>query len=166
MEGLALTGAWIDEEKGLLGTIVLEMGGSSRLFAALRPGEPIVLMGPTGAPTEIESTETVMLVGGGLGNAVLFSIARAYKAIGAKVLYFAGYKKGEDLFKQDDIEQYTDQVIWCTDSGDAIAPRRPQDAHFRGNIVLAMTAYGKGEVGHKEIKLSRSGASSPSVPTA
>ena len=37
MEGLALTGAWIDEDKGLLGTIVLEMGGSSRLCAALRP---------------------------------------------------------------------------------------------------------------------------------
>ena len=46
MEGLALTGAWIDEEKGLLGTIVLEMGSSSRLCAALRPGEPVVLMGP------------------------------------------------------------------------------------------------------------------------
>ena len=50
MEGLALTGAWVDNEKGLLGTIVLEMGGSSRLCAALEPGEPIVLMGPTGQP--------------------------------------------------------------------------------------------------------------------
>jgi len=154
MEGLALTGAWIDEEKGLLGTIVLEMGGSSRLCAALRPGEPIILMGPTGTPTEIAGKETVMLVGGGLGNAVLFSIARAFKALGATVLYFAGYKKGEDLFKQDDIERYTDQVIWCTDTGAEIAPRRPQDAHFRGNIVQAMVAYGRGEVGKKEIKLS------------
>jgi NAD(P)H-flavin reductase len=111
-------------------------------------------MGPTGAPTEIHGDETVMLVGGGLGNAVLFSIARAFKAMGAKVLYFAGYKKGEDLFKQDDIEQYTDQVIWCTDTGVEIAPRRPQDLHFRGNIVQAIVAYGKGEIGKKEIKLS------------
>ena len=110
MEGLALTGAWIDEEKGLLGTIVLEMGGSSRLCAALRPDEPIILMGPTGTPTEMVKDETVLLVGGGLGNAVLFSIARAMKTLGSKVLYFAGYKKGEDLFKQDDIEKYTDQV--------------------------------------------------------
>jgi NADPH-dependent glutamate synthase beta subunit-like oxidoreductase/NAD(P)H-flavin reductase len=154
MEGLALTGAWIDEEKGLLGTIVLEMGGSSRLCAALRPDEPIILMGPTGTPTEILGGETVMLVGGGLGNAVLFSIARAFKAMGATVLYFAGYKRGEDLFKQDDIEKYTDQVIWCTDQGVTIAPRRPQDAHFRGNIVQAVVAYGKGEIGKKEIKLS------------
>jgi NADPH-dependent glutamate synthase beta subunit-like oxidoreductase/NAD(P)H-flavin reductase len=154
MEGLALTGAWIDPDKGLMGTIVLEMGASSRLCAALKPGEPVVLMGPTGAPTEIESKETVLLCGGGLGNAVLFSIARAFKAKGSKVVYFAGYKKGEDLFKQDDIEAHTDQVIWATDSGVEIQPRRPQDTHFRGNIVKAMVAYGQGELVKPIIKLS------------
>ena len=153
MEGLALTGAWTDPDKGLMGTIVLEMGGSSRLCAMLRPGEPLVLMGPTGAPTEIGGHETVMLCGGGLGNAVLFSIARAFKALGSKVLYFAGYKKGEDLFKQDDIEHYTDQVIWTTDTGAVIAPRRKQDAHFRGNIVQAMVAYGQGELGERLVSL-------------
>jgi len=147
MEGLALTGAWVDPEKGEMGTIVLEMGGSSRLCAALRPGEPVVLMGPTGAPTEIKKGETVLLCGGGLGNAVLFSIARAFKTLGATVVYFAGYKRGEDLFKQDDIEAFTDLVIWTTDSGKAIEPRRPNDRHFRGNIVEAMIAYGKGELG-------------------
>ncbi len=155
MEGLALTGAWIDAEKGLLGTIVLEMGGSSRLCASLKEGDRVVLMGPTGAPTEIRGNETVMLCGGGLGNAVLFSIARAFKAQGAKVLYFAGYKKGEDLFKQDDIESNTDQVIWTTDAGVEIPPRRPQDAHFRGNIVQAMVAYAEGKVGAPMFKLSQ-----------
>jgi NADPH-dependent glutamate synthase beta subunit-like oxidoreductase/NAD(P)H-flavin reductase len=150
MEGLALTGAWTEPDQGLMGTIVLEMGGSSRLCAALRPGEPVVLMGPTGAPTEIVKEGTVLLCGGGLGNAVLFSIARAFKAMGSKVLYFAGYKVGEDLFKQDDIERWTDQVIWCTDAGAAIEPRRAQDAHFRGNIVQAMVAFGKGELTLKD----------------
>jgi NADPH-dependent glutamate synthase beta subunit-like oxidoreductase/NAD(P)H-flavin reductase len=145
MEGLALTGAWVDVEKGLLGTIVLEMGGSSRLCAALEPGEPIVLMGPTGQPTEIAGQETVLLCGGGLGNAVLFSIARAFKLLGSKVLYFAGYRRGEDLFKREDIEQWTDVVVWCTDGGQPIEPRRPQDTHFRGNIVQAMKAYGSGQ---------------------
>jgi hypothetical protein len=53
MEGIALTGAWVDRERGLVSLIVLEMGGSSRLCALLEPGEKIVLMGPTGAPTEI-----------------------------------------------------------------------------------------------------------------
>ncbi len=146
MEGLALTGAWVDVDKGLLGTIVLEMGGSSRLCAALAPGEPIVLMGPTGQPTDI-AKETVLLCGGGLGNAVLFSIARAFKALGGKVLYFAGYRRGEDLFKRADIEKWTDIIVWCTDGGKPIEPGRPQDRHHRGNIVEAMHAYATGALG-------------------
>ena len=147
MEGLALTGAWVDVEAGLLGTIVLEMGGSSRLCASLRPGEPIVLMGPTGQATEIAKDETVLLCGGGLGNAVLFSIARAFKALGGRVLYFAGYRRGEDLFKREDVERWTDLVVWCTDTGASIEPHRPQDKHFRGNIVQAIHAYATGQMG-------------------
>ncbi|HET9662979.1 MAG TPA: FAD-dependent oxidoreductase, partial [Burkholderiales bacterium] len=65
MEGLALTGAWVDRERGLVSTIVLEMGGSSDLCLLLKPGDPVVLMGPTGTPTEIPSGETVILAGGG-----------------------------------------------------------------------------------------------------
>ncbi|HLL54172.1 MAG TPA: pyridine nucleotide-disulfide oxidoreductase, partial [Myxococcaceae bacterium] len=148
MEGLALTGAWVDKEKGLLSTIVLEMGSSSRLCAALKPGEPVIMMGPTGAPTEIPRTgETVLLAGGGLGNAVLFSIARALKANGSKVVYFAGYRLKSDLFKQDEIEAGTDQVIWSVDQGETIDPRRPQDTAFRGNVVQAMVAYAEGKLG-------------------
>src|SRR6185503_11788475 len=134
MEGIALTGAWTDPERGLLSLIILEMGGSSRLCAYLQPGEPVVVMGPTGTPTEIPRDETVLLAGGGLGNAVLFSIAKALRENGNRVLYFAGYRKGEDLFKREDIEAATDQVIWSTDTGVAIEPGRPQDSHFRGNI--------------------------------
>ncbi|MCS6900616.1 MAG: FAD-dependent oxidoreductase [Myxococcales bacterium] len=154
MEGLALTGAWVDKEKGLMSTIVLEMGASSRLCALLRKGERVSLMGPTGTPTEIPTATTSLLAGGGLGNAVLFSIARAMKEKGTRVLYFAGYRRGEDLFHQDDIEASTDQVIWCTDGGREITPRRPQDRHFRGNIIQAMVAFAKGELGSKVIELS------------
>src|SRR6185295_7138506 len=115
MEGLALTGAWVDREKGLLSMIVLEMGTSSRLCSLLREGEEILVMGPTGTPTEIPENETVLLAGGGLGNAVLFSIARALKANNNKVVYFAGYKNGSDLFKREEIENATDEVVWATD---------------------------------------------------
>ena len=73
MEGIALTGASVDREKGLLSTIVLEMGGSSDLCALLKPGEPVILMGPTGTPTRTPAEETALLVSNGrLGNAVLF----------------------------------------------------------------------------------------------
>jgi NADPH-dependent glutamate synthase beta subunit-like oxidoreductase/NAD(P)H-flavin reductase len=154
MEGLALTGAWTDPKNGLLSMIVLEMGVSSRLCSLLRPGEEVVVMGPTGTPTEIPEGETVLLVGGGLGNAVLFSIAKAMKEKNNRVIYFAGYKNGADLFKREEIENFTDQVIWATDYGKEIIPRRPQDKHFRGNIVQAMLAYAEGKLGEQLIKLS------------
>jgi NAD(P)H-flavin reductase/NADPH-dependent glutamate synthase beta subunit-like oxidoreductase len=153
MEGLALTGAWVDPERGLLSMIALEMGVSSRLCAYLRPGEPVVVMGPTGSPTEIPSNESVLLAGGGLGNAVLFSIARALRARGNRVIYFAGYKRGEDLFKREEVEAATDQVIWSTDTGAAIEPTRPQDCHMRGNIVEAMVAYANGRLGEIRVPL-------------
>ncbi len=154
MEGIALTGAWVDKEQGLLSLITLEMGVSSRLCAYLTPGEPVVVMGPTGTPTEIPHGESVLLAGGGLGNAVLFSIAKAMRDNGNRVLYFAGYKKGEDLYKREEIEAATDQVIWSTDTGAEISPGRPQDAHFRGNIVQAMVAYATGGLGEQIVPMS------------
>jgi len=155
MEGIALTGAWVDREKGLLSLIALELGVSSRLCARLKIGEPVVVMGPTGTPSEIGHSENVLLLGGGLGNAVLFSIAKEMRDKGNRVIYFAGYKKGEDLFKQEEVEAGTDQVIWSTDIGAEIAPRRPQDRHFRGNIVQSVLSYGMGEMGEPLIPLSK-----------
>lgn len=142
MEGLAMTGAWVDREQGLVSVIVLEMGGSSDLCAVLKPGEPVVLMGPTGTPTEIPSGETVLLAGGGLGNAVLFSIGQALRAAGSKVLYFAGYKMLRDRYKVDQIEAAADQVVWCSDEAPGFATGRAGDRTFVGNIVEAMVRYG------------------------
>jgi len=155
MEGIALTGAWVDREKGLLSLIALELGVSSRLVWRLKPGEPVVVMGPTGTPSEVGRSENVLLLGGGLGNAVLFSIAKEMREKGNRVIYFAGYKKGEDLFKREEVEEGTDQVIWSTDVGAEIIPHRPQDRHFRGNIVQSVLAYGKGEMGPPLVPLSK-----------
>jgi NAD(P)H-flavin reductase len=153
MEGLALTGASVDREAGLLSTIVLEMGGSSDLCAFLKPGEPVILMGPTGTPTETPAQETVLLVGGGLGNAVLFSIGQQLRAGGSRTIYFAGYKKIIDRYKVEEIEKAADVVIWCCDEAPGFTPDRAQDKAFVGNIVQAMIAYGRGELGEPEIPL-------------
>jgi NADPH-dependent glutamate synthase beta subunit-like oxidoreductase/NAD(P)H-flavin reductase len=154
MEGIALTGAWVDRERGLISLIVLEMGGSSRLCSLLEPGEKIVLMGPTGTPTEIPHDQTVVLAGGGLGNAVLFSIALALKEHNNRVVYFAGYRAPTDLFKRHEIEKACDVVVWSTDRGPAIATARPQDKSFIGNIVEAMQAYASGQLGEQPIALA------------
>jgi len=154
MEGLALTGAWVDRQKGLISVIALEMGGSADLLAYLQPGEPVILMGPTGTPTEIPHGEHVVLAGGGLGNAVLFSIGRALRAAGSKVVYFAGYRHMADRYRVEDIEAASDVVVWCCDEAPGFTPRRPQDRAFVGNIVQAMQAYASGTLGRQEIPLS------------
>jgi len=143
MEGLAMTGSLTNVEKGLLSMIVLEMGVSSRLVATLKKGERIVVMGPTGTPTHIPKNENVLLAGGGLGNAVLFSIAHALKENNNRVIYFAGYKNSEDIYKKREIEKYADQVIWSNDFGEKILPDREQDLWMEGNIVESMINYCK-----------------------
>jgi len=154
MEGLALTGAWVDRDKGLISVIALEMGGSADLLAYLRPGEPVILMGPTGTPTEIPHGQNVVLAGGGLGNAVLFSIGRALRAAGSRVVYFAGYKRTADRYRVDDIEAASDVVVWCCDEAPGFTPRRPQDRAFVGDIVQGMHAYASGKLGKQEIPFS------------
>jgi NAD(P)H-flavin reductase/NADPH-dependent glutamate synthase beta subunit-like oxidoreductase len=156
-EGLALTGADVDKEKGTISLIALEMGSSSRLCASWKVGDPLVIMGVTGTPTEIPTGQTVMLIGGGLGNAVLFSIGKALRAAGNRVIYFAGYKYNQDLFKTEDIEAASDIIIWAVDNTPdvtAIKPSRPQDLSFVGNILECMVAYAKGEIGEQLISLA------------
>jgi NADPH-dependent glutamate synthase beta subunit-like oxidoreductase/NAD(P)H-flavin reductase len=153
MEGLAMTGAWTDKTRGLVSIIALEMGGGSDLCASLKPGEPVILMGPTGTPTEIHANTTVALVGGGLGNAVLFSIGAATRAAGSKVIYFAGYKQIRDRYKVEDIERAADVIVWCCDEAPGFVPTRPGDKSFVGNIIQAMHAYGSGLLGDQAVPL-------------
>jgi len=149
MKGPALTGAAVDKEADLLSTIVSEAGCASDLCALLKPGEPLVLMGPTETP----AGETVLLVGGGLGNAVSFSIGAQLRTPGSRVLYFAGYKTIADRYRVEDIERAADEVVWCSDEPPGFSPGRPQDRAFVGNVAEAIEAYGPGALGSADIPL-------------
>jgi NADPH-dependent glutamate synthase beta subunit-like oxidoreductase/NAD(P)H-flavin reductase len=148
MEAVALTGAHVDREAGLVSIIALDMGGSTSLLPWLQPGERMVLMGPTGAPSEIEAGETVLLAGGGVGNAELMTLNRALHEAGCRVLYFAGYKRLDDRFHVAEMEAHTDQIIWCCDEAPGFVPTRPRDKAYVGNIVMAMKAYAEGHLGN------------------
>jgi NAD(P)H-flavin reductase len=101
--------------------------------------------------------QTVLLLGGGLGNAVLFSIGKALREAGNKVIYFAGYKLAQDRFKVEDVEAAADLIVWSVDKTEgavAINPSRPQDKSFVGNIIESMLAYANGELGEQPILLN------------
>ena len=140
IEPLALTGAWVDKDKGLISLIILHFGASSRFCQTLSIGQAVVLMGPTGTPTHIPQNKNVMLVGGGLGNAVLFSIASAMKKNNCRILYFAGYRAAGDVFKASEIETVADIVVWCCD--EKILPTtRLADYSFKANIIEGIKSY-------------------------
>ena len=66
---------------------------------------------------------------------------------GSRVIYFAGYKKIIDRYKVEEIEKAADVVVWCCDEAPGFTPGRVQDNAFVGNIVEAMAAYGRGDLG-------------------
>ncbi|MDD9331650.1 MAG: oxidoreductase [Wolbachia sp.] len=84
--------------------------------------------------------KNIMLIGGGVGNAVLFSIGKACLENNNKVLYFAGYKKLSDVFKQTLIEHAASAVVWACEEG-LIETNRDQDKSFYGNIIDAIISY-------------------------
>ena len=156
MEALALTGASVDHERGLLSTIVLEMGGSSDLCALLKPGEPISLMGPTGTPDrDAEPRRRSCWSAAAWATRSCSRSARSSARVGSRVIYFAGYKKMIDRYKVEEIEKAADVVTWCSDEAPGFTPGRVQDRAFVGNIVEAMAAYARGDLGEVEIPLSQ-----------
>src|SRR5699024_3258201 len=59
----------------------------------------------------------------------------------------------QDRYKVDEIEAAAEIVIWCCDEAPGFTPGRVQDRSFVGNIVDAMVAYAKGDLGEPEIPL-------------
>ncbi|MDG7056126.1 MAG: oxidoreductase [Wolbachia endosymbiont of Meromenopon meropis] len=95
---------------------------------------------------------SIMLIGGGVGNAVLLSIGKVCLRKKKKVLYFAGYRKLSDVFKQALIEDASSIVVWACEEG-LIKTNRNQDKSFHGNIIDAMISYQRGTLGSTRINL-------------
>ena len=137
--------------------IALELGGSSRLCAVLKPGEPVLAMGPTGSATELPENATVLLAGGGLGNAVLFSIGKKARALGQPGHLLRRLQEGRGLLQARRARGRgrRPRPLGRPRRADPGAPRL-RTGSFVGNIVEAMIAYGRrGAWARSPIRLSR-----------
>ncbi|MBK1727486.1 FAD-dependent oxidoreductase [Halorhodospira neutriphila] len=127
--------------------MVLQWGAPARVAAQLRPGDPVVLMGPTGAPTEIPAGRTVMVVAGRWGAAVMHDIGTALRAAGNRVLYIAAFAGADEIDHPDELEAGADQIVWATAREPAFTPRRRQDAAVvSADMVDLVRRYGDGEI--------------------
>jgi NAD(P)H-flavin reductase len=152
-EPLALTGSHSDREHGTVSFIVHEGGASARVIAALKPGDPVAVMGPTGVRAKIVENETVMIVTEGWGVAHLRSVGPALRHKGSRVLHVALYARAQDVYLRDELEAGADATFWITAQGEPIKPSRPQDRAATGNTVDVIRRYAAGEWGEPAIAL-------------
>ncbi|GGZ93149.1 pyridine nucleotide-disulfide oxidoreductase [Ignatzschineria ureiclastica] len=107
--------------------LVFQWGTGQRLIPSLKPGDQVILAGPTGAPTDLPSGKTILVVAGKWGAAVMLDIGSALRNAGNKVIYLAAMGSKDDVDQMDALEEGADQIIWAVGKGEPIEARRPQD---------------------------------------
>jgi ferredoxin--NADP+ reductase len=117
-ERIPLTIADYDREAGTITLIFQEVGKSTKHLGTLNVGDALAtLAGPLGHPTEIANYGTVVCVGGGVGIAPIFPIARSLKEAGNHVVSIIGARTRDLLFWEDRMRAVSDELIVCTDDG-------------------------------------------------
>jgi NAD(P)H-flavin reductase len=117
-ERVPLTVADYDREQGTVTLVFQEVGKTTLQMGTLQPGDLFAsLTGPLGLPSEIENYGTVLCVGGGVGIAPIFPIARDLKAAGNRVISIIGARNKDLLFWEEKMRAVSDELIVCTDDG-------------------------------------------------
>jgi ferredoxin--NADP+ reductase len=117
-ERIPLTIADYDRERGTITLVVQEVGKTTMEMGVMQAGEHLAsLTGPLGIPSEIENWGTVLCVGGGVGIAPIYPIARDLKEAGNTVISIIGARNKDLLFWEDKMRAISDELIVCTDDG-------------------------------------------------
>ena len=117
-ERIPLTIADYDRDAGTITMIFQEVGKSTMEMGLLQVGDGFkTIVGPLGHPTEIENFGTVICVGGGVGIAPVYPIARALREGGNKVISIIGARTKELLLWEDKMRAVSDELIVTTDDG-------------------------------------------------
>lgn len=118
-ERIPLTVADYDREKGLIKIIFQAVGLSTKLLGNMKENDYILdFVGPLGKRSEISSgLGTVVCIGGGIGVAPIYPVAKAMKEAGNKVISIIGARSKDILIMEDDIKKVSDEVLVTTDDG-------------------------------------------------
>ncbi len=119
-ERVPLTIADADAQNGTITIIFQHVGASTMLLGAKKAGEYISdLAGPLGNPTDTDGLKKVAVIGGGVGSAIAYPIAKALHAKGAVVHSITGFRSNELVILQDEFSKCSDKCILMTDDGSA-----------------------------------------------
>lgn len=107
-----------DEAEGTITLIVQTVGKSTMMLDALQPGETVHdVLGPLGNASEIKLYGRVAVIGGGVGAAVAFPVAKALKLAGNHVTSIVGARNKDLIILKPELEQVSDRLLITTDDG-------------------------------------------------
>jgi len=117
-ERIPLTIADSNPEKGTITLICQSIGKTSTQLNSLQAGDTILdIAGPLGQPSHLENFGTAVCVGGGVGIAVTYPIAKALKELGNTVISILGARTKDLLILEDEMRSASDEVRIATDDG-------------------------------------------------
>lgn len=149
-ERVPLTIADFDREKGIVTILFQVVGASTELLASIKEGDSILdFVGPLGQPSELsDHMGTVVFVGGGIGVAPVYPIARAAHELGNKVISILGAKTKDILIFEDRMRAISDEVLITTDDGSygikGFVTNAIEELIKRGEKIDQVTAIGPG----------------------
>ena len=117
-ERIPLTVADFNRGDGSLTLIFQEVGKTTKHLGTLGEGDTILdLVGPLGKATHVDNYGTVACVGGGIGVAPVYPIARALKAAGSRVVSIIGARSRDLLILENRMAEVSDELYVTTDDG-------------------------------------------------
>lgn len=117
-ERIPLTIADADTEKGTITLLFQAVGQTTHELARLEEGDSIAnLLGPLGRPTDVKKYGRVVVVGGGIGVAPAYPIAKAMKEAGNEVRVIMGARNKDLLIFEDRMHKVDPDAIMVTDDG-------------------------------------------------
>ncbi len=117
-ERIPLTLVDSDERKGTITLIVQAIGKTTKVLLTKNVGDALSdVVGPLGTPTPIEYHGPVACVGGGVGTAELYPIARALKEKGNSIHSIVGARTKELIILEEEMQKISDALYVTTDDG-------------------------------------------------
>lgn len=117
-ERIPLTIADYDRERGVVTIIFQIVGATTEKLNAKKEGEFIEdFVGPLGVPSHVEGLKKVAVVGGGVGCAIAYPIAKKLHELGAEVHSIVGFRNKDLVILEDEFTAVSDKVCMMTDDG-------------------------------------------------
>lgn len=107
-----------DAQKGTITVIIQSIGKSTFMFNSMKQGDCFLnVLGPLGTAVDTKNYGTVAVIGGGVGIAEVYPIAKALKAAGNKVISILGARTKSLIILEEEMKAASDVTICCTDDG-------------------------------------------------